>query len=59
MPLSSLHHASATCPPPLQIREQELALLKRSHVIKTLNLCLVFAVPPLIALVIYATYAFK
>ena len=27
--------------------------------IKTLNLCLVFAVPPVIALVIYATYAYN
>lgn len=32
--------------------------MARTAVIKTINLCVVFAVPPLIALVIYATYAF-
>ena len=43
----------------LQIRKQELHLITRSAIIKTLNLCLVFVVPPLIALVIFATYAFS
>ncbi len=42
----------------LKIRSEELRLISRTAVIKTLNLCLVFAVPPVIALVIYATYAF-
>jgi hypothetical protein len=42
-----------------QIREKELKLIGRSAIVKTLNLCLVFVVPPLIALVIYATYAFS
>jgi Na+/H+-dicarboxylate symporter len=33
-------------------------LVRASCVIKTANLCLVFAVPPVIALVIFATYAY-
>lgn len=36
-----------------------MRLITRAAVIKTLNLCLVFAVPPLIALVIFAAYAFN
>ncbi len=43
----------------MQVREQELHLIGKTAVIKTLNLCLVFAVPPLIALVIFATYVFN
>jgi ABC-type multidrug transport system fused ATPase/permease subunit len=42
-----------------KIRRRELELINASAVIKTLNLCLVFAVPPVIALVIYATYAYN
>jgi hypothetical protein len=45
--------------PLLQIRKEELQLITRSAIVKTLNLCLVFVVPPLIALVIFATYAFN
>ena len=41
------------------MREHELQLIKKTAVIKTLNLCLVFAVPPVIALVIFATYAYS
>lgn len=33
--------------------------MSRTAVIKTINLCVVFAVPPLIALVIFATYVFN
>jgi hypothetical protein len=42
-----------------QVRERELELIRETAVIKTLNLCLVFAVPPAIALVIFATYVFN
>jgi Na+/H+-dicarboxylate symporter len=42
-----------------QVRERELELIRETAVIKTLNLCLVFAVPPAIALVIFATYAYN
>jgi hypothetical protein len=42
-----------------QVRELELELIRETAVIKTLNLCLVFAVPPAIALVIFATYVFN
>ncbi len=42
-----------------QVRQQEVALIMRTAVIKTLNLCLVFAVPPIIALVIFATYSYN
>lgn len=42
-----------------QVREKELELIRKTAWIKTLNLCLVFAVPPAIALVIFATYAFS
>uniref|UniRef100_A0A7S0VCE4 ABC transporter n=2 Tax=Polytomella parva TaxID=51329 RepID=A0A7S0VCE4_9CHLO len=41
------------------VRDNEIKLLKKSAVIKIVNLCVVFAIPPLIALVIYATYVFK
>ena len=55
-------HTHAPCkhdnPPPHQIRDQELRLIRASCTVKTANLCLVFAVPPTIALVIYATYAY-
>jgi Na+/H+-dicarboxylate symporter len=44
---------------PVQVRERELELIRETAVIKTLNLCLVFAVPPAIALVIFATYAYS
>ena len=33
--------------------------MRAASVVKTANLCLVFAVPPVIALVIYATYAYS
>lgn len=33
--------------------------MSRTAVIKVINLCVVFAVPPLIALVIFATYVFN
>lgn len=42
-----------------QVREHELQLIRKTAVVKTLNLCLVFAVPPTIALVIFATYAYS
>lgn len=42
-----------------QVRERELELIRKTAVVKTLNLCLVFAVPPVIALVIFATYAYS
>ena len=42
-----------------QVRRQEIKVLSMNAVIKTLNLCLVFAVPPVIALVIFATYVFN
>lgn len=42
----------------LQVRQRELQLIGKTAVIKTLNLCLVFAVPPVIALVIFATYVY-
>lgn len=42
-----------------QVRDNELALIRKTAVVKTLNLCLVFAVPPAIALVIFATYAYS
>ncbi|KIY99894.1 ABC transporter, multidrug resistance associated protein [Monoraphidium neglectum] len=41
-----------------EIRDEEIRLVRASCVIKTANLCLVFAVPPVIALVIFATYAY-
>ncbi|GFR52364.1 hypothetical protein Agub_g14922 [Astrephomene gubernaculifera] len=41
------------------VRSEEISLMSRTAVIKTINLCVVFAVPPLIALVIYATYVFN
>lgn len=43
----------------LQVREKELELIRKTATVKTLNLCLVFAVPPVIALVIFATYAYS
>lgn len=43
----------------MQVRERELHLIGKTAVVKTLNLCLVFAVPPVIALVIFATYAYQ
>lgn len=33
--------------------------MNKAAIVKTLNLCVVFAVPPVIALVIYATYIFN
>lgn len=33
--------------------------MRATSVVKTANLCLVFAVPPVIALVIFATYAYS
>lgn len=42
-----------------QVRDKELELIRKTAVVKTLNLCLVFAVPPAIALVIFATYAYS
>jgi len=42
-----------------EIRSEELRLIRASCLVKTANLCLVFAVPPVIALVIFATYAFS
>lgn len=33
--------------------------MSKNGVIKTMNLCLVFAVPPVIALVIFATYVYN
>lgn len=42
-----------------EVRAQEIKLLSRTAVIKTWNLCLVFAIPPVIALVIFATYVFN
>lgn len=41
-----------------QVRDEELHLIRASNIVKTANLCLVFAVPPVIACVIYATYAY-
>ncbi|EFJ46358.1 ABC transporter [Volvox carteri f. nagariensis] len=41
------------------VRAEEISLMSRTAVVKTINLCVVFAVPPLIALVIYATYVFN
>ncbi|KAI8465820.1 MAG: putative ABC transporter [Monoraphidium minutum] len=41
-----------------EVREEELHLVRASCAVKTANLCLVFAVPPSIALVIFATYAY-
>lgn len=43
----------------MQVRRKELELIGRSALIKTLNISLVFAVPPLIALVIFATYVYS
>jgi len=40
------------------VRAQELRLLRNCNAVKTANLCLVFFVPPMIALVIYATYGY-
>ncbi|KAF8071336.1 abcC3 [Scenedesmus sp. PABB004] len=42
-----------------EVRDRELQLISKTAVVKTLNLCLVFAVPPVIALVIFATYAYS
>jgi ATP-binding cassette, subfamily C (CFTR/MRP), member 1 len=42
-----------------QVREHEMRLIQKTAIVKTLNLCLVFAVPPVIALVIFATYAYN
>jgi ATP-binding cassette, subfamily C (CFTR/MRP), member 1 len=42
-----------------QIREEEIKLLSKTAVVKTINLCVVFAVPPVIALVIFATYVYN
>ncbi|GBF99292.1 ABC transporter [Raphidocelis subcapitata] len=42
-----------------QIRDEELRLIRASSIVKTANLCLVFAVPPVIACVIFSTYAFS
>lgn len=39
------------------VRAEELRLIRATGRVKTANLCLVFAVPPVVALVIYATYA--
>lgn len=50
------HHHLYSC---MQVRERELHLIGKTAVVKTLNLCLVFAVPPVIALVIFATYAYQ
>lgn len=41
------------------MRAKEIELLSRTAVIKTINLCLVFAIPPVIALIIFATYVFN
>ena len=43
----------------MQVRNKELELIRKTAVVKTANLCLVFAVPPAIALVIFATYAYS
>jgi ATP-binding cassette, subfamily C (CFTR/MRP), member 1 len=43
----------------LQVREAEIKLLGKTAVIKVLNLCLVFAVPPVLGLVIFATYVYN
>lgn len=40
------------------MRREEIKLLSKTAVVKTINLCVVFAVPPVIALVIFATYVF-
>lgn len=42
-----------------QVREEEIKLMSRTAVIKIINLCVVFAVPPLLGLVIFATYVFN
>uniref|UniRef100_A0A7S0R450 Uncharacterized protein n=1 Tax=Chlamydomonas leiostraca TaxID=1034604 RepID=A0A7S0R450_9CHLO len=42
-----------------EVRKKEIELLSKTGVVRTLNLCLVFAVPPVIALVIFATYVFN
>lgn len=42
-----------------EIRAREVLLLQRAARIKTINLCMVFAVPPIIALVIFALYTSK
>jgi hypothetical protein len=44
---------------PMQVRDEEIRLMNKSAIVKTANLCLVFAVPPVIALVIYATYVYN
>ncbi|KAG2483865.1 hypothetical protein HYH03_017317 [Edaphochlamys debaryana] len=41
------------------VREAEVKLMSRTSVVKVINLCVVFVVPPLIALVIFATYSFN
>lgn len=57
--LAFLCNAACLLPLDLQVRQQELHLIGKTAVIKTLNLCLVFAVPPAIALVIFATYVYS
>ncbi|KAL6759443.1 ABC transporter [Haematococcus lacustris] len=42
-----------------EVRAEEIKLLSKTAVVKTMNLCLVFAVPPVIALVIFATYVYN
>ena len=41
------------------MRKKEIELLSKTSLIKIANLCIVFAVPPVIALVIFATYVFN
>jgi len=41
------------------VRDKEIKLMSRTAVVKTANLCVVFAVPPVIALVIFASYVFN
>jgi hypothetical protein len=43
----------------LQIRSEEIKLLSKTALIKTINLCVVFAVPPVLGLVIFGTYVFN
>eukprot|EP00798_Chlamydomonas_sp_ICE-L_P017393 gene17393-23693_t len=42
-----------------EVRKEEVHLLQKNALIKVFNLCLVFAVPPLTACAIYATYVFN
>lgn len=58
----AISHARITHSRPMavsQVRKEEIKLLSKTAVVKTMNLCLVFAVPPVIALVIFATYVFN